>query len=209
MLAVGAVTAARIAVRTPLVITITRALYLHLWFQVGILYRQFGEKHDNMNTVLYITLVFLSQLLLWLIVGDKGINAYIYNSEFVNCAGLTILAALNGIAFFLRIAKIVSRSIGNNKTVDYISRHTFSIMMHHILGFMVLKTLFWGIDSALHINEFNLNSFLTDMWYYYLPRGLSCFRMLYVLVGLFLPLCGCKLWDKIRSHMSLHNLATK
>ncbi len=184
--------------RTDFLIKATRAFYMLLWLQVGTIYRVLLEKRDTLSSGIYFGIVLTIQSVIWLFCKDRGLFAGIYNSEFTNGPITTILAAFTGIAFSLRIAKILARSIGKSKLVSYVSEHTFSIMMHQFLGFTLLNLLFWWSDSILGIGMFDVSAFQTDVFYRYFPPSLSNLRFFYVVAGFFVPLVGCRMWDYIR-----------
>lgn len=202
-LAVFAVTCARSMEPTPQLIVLTRMLYMMFWFQMGTVYKVFLEKYDNCSNLIYFSLILCIQLIMWIICQGQGIIAGIWNSEFTNGAILTVIAAFTGIAFYLRIAKILSKSIGNSRIVHYISTHTFSIMMHHFLSFTILNVFFWKVDELFALHSFDVYAFQTDLWYRWLPEGLSQFRILYVVAGFTLPLVGCLVWEKLRCKITV------
>lgn len=136
-----------------------------------------------------------------LICRERGIIAGIWNSEFTNGPFLTLLAAGTGIAFYLRLSRILVPSFQNSNIVTYISTHTFSIMMHQMFGFFLLNCIFLIITKLLRIYDFDMISFKQDCWYCYCPGGLHCFRVLYVLFGVSIPLLGCKIYENIYSKM--------
>lgn len=55
---------------------------------------------------------------------------------------LPYLTAFTGIAFWLRIARILTPVIGSSKLVNIIADSTYSIMVNHMLGFMLVKLFF-------------------------------------------------------------------
>lgn len=199
LLASVAVLCSQRLLRTDLTITATRAFYMLFWLQAGTVYKLVLEKNDTLPSVAYFGIVLMIQSILWLLCSSKGIIAGVWNSEFTNGPILTILAAGTGIAFFLRISKIIARSIGNNHLVIYISTHTFSIMMHHFLGFTLLNLMLWKIDSIMGLGCFDMHAFRTNLWYRYFPQELSNLNFLYVIAGFLVPLGCCRIWEFVRS----------
>lgn len=200
--AITAVTCSRSLERTAFLITVTRTLYMLFWFQVGTLYRMVLEKKDTSGNYVYLSIVFILQTILVLVCGEKGICAGIWNSEFTNNGVLTILCAATGIAFTLRISRMLVPSFGSSRLVHYISTHTFSIMMHQFLGFALLNLLFFMVCNVFSIGNFDLGAFQNDLWYRYLPGNLGCMRLLYVIAGFALPLTGCWIWERLRYKIS-------
>ena len=197
LLAGGGIICSRNLPRVAMLITITRAIYMLFWLQAGTVYKLVLEKHDTLPSVLYFGILLMLQSLIWIICRKNGIMAFVYNSEFTNGPILTLLTAFTGIAFWLRVSKILSSSIGNSKLVTYISTHTFSIMMHQFLGFTLLNLLLWQIDSILGLNHFDKQAFCIDMYYKYFQSSLTNLKFLYVIFGFLVPLSGCWIWEHI------------
>ena len=195
LIAVCSVNLSKYGGRTAFEITVTRVGYMLFWFEAGGFYRRYLEKSDTCNNILYFSVVLIIQSALILICREKGIVAGIWNSEFTNGSFLTLLAAGTGIAFFLRISRILVPSFQNSHLVQYISTHTFSIMMHQMFGFFLLNIVCLGLTKIIGINDFDLEAFRNDCWYYYCPGNLYCFRVIYACFGFALPLTGCKIYD--------------
>ncbi len=53
------------------------------------------------------------------------------------------LTTMAGIAFWLRIARIISKIPYLSGKMVYIGRNTYSIMMHHMAAFMLVKGVFY------------------------------------------------------------------
>ena len=78
-----------------------------------------------------------------------------------------------GIAFWLRMAKILEPALGRSKWVNLIADNTYTIMINQILGFMVAKTvfavmnkymgIFSGFDWGLYKADYG---YLYGIWYY-------------------------------------------
>lgn len=196
LIAICAVNIARIGTRTAFEITITRAGYMLFWFEIGKIYKQYLEKKDNYNNIKYFMLVFMVQGVLLLICRKNGMVAGVWNSEFTNGPILTILAAGTGIAFYLRLSRVLVPSFKDSRLIRYISTHTFSIMMHQFAGFFLLNLFFLKLTEVMGIAGFDKIAFQKDFWYRYCPGNLYCFRMLYVFCGVALPLLGCKIYEK-------------
>ena len=64
--------------------------------------------------------------------------------KFDNGCVLPYVTAITGIAFWLRVAKLITPIIKNKKLVRMISDNTYSIMIHHIFAFMIVNWAFWG-----------------------------------------------------------------
>lgn len=140
--------------RTAFEITVTRVGYMLFWFEAGGFYRRYVEKLDTCNNLLYFSVVLTIQSILMLICREKGIVAGIWNSEFTNGPFLTLLAAGTGIAFYLRLSRMLVPSFQNSNLVTYISTHTFSIMMHQMFGFFLLNIACLSLTKMMGIRGY-------------------------------------------------------
>ena len=95
-----------------------------------------------------------------------------------------------GIAFWLRIARILNPVIGRSRTVNLIADNTFSIMVNHFLGFMLVKGIFaFVFEHTINwFADFDWNAYHTNLWYYYLPKGLIQTRLIYIVVAIALAI---------------------
>lgn len=179
--------------------TIGCLMLLYPIYQWGQFYRVYLEKRDILSNGPYFLLVCGLQFLLLLV--SKGRVAYstVWCSGFVNGPLLPFLTAACGIAFWLRIARILSPLWKKNGAVDRIGENTFAIMMHHVLGFMLVNTLFFLLSiSTLLFADFDGTAYLNSYEYRYLPMGLEIGKWLYLLAGICFPLFLQKSLDFIR-----------
>ena len=108
---------------------------------------------------------------------------------------LPLLTSLTGIVFWASAAKCLEPVLGQSRLCNYISGHTFTIMMNHI-AFMAL--LNWGL---LWVNRFyplpglDVQSIETSAWYRYSGMGTG-FYFFYFLAGLLGSLLLCRLMDR-------------
>ena len=90
-----------------------------------------------------------------------------------------------GIAFWLRIAKILEPAIGKNKYINIIADNTYSIMINHLLGFMIIKTLFACISKYFgYFNNFDMYEYKTNVLYCYFPNIFSQLLIIYIIAGI-------------------------
>lgn len=59
---------------------------------------------------------------------------------------LPLITSITGIAFWLKISKVLVSSLGQNRLVNFISENTFFFMTHHLL----VKHIFLGIFVVAH-----------------------------------------------------------
>ena len=111
-----------------------------------------------------------------------------------------------GIAFWLRISKILSASIGKSKYINIIADNTYTIMINHLLGIKILNAIF----AILHIKTdlcsgFDIHAFKTTWNYCYLPHNLNQFLILYVIFGILFSIMFQKIINKMHTILFIKN----
>lgn len=187
----------QLEVKKDLLLWFIRFGYFLPFFCFGILYKSTLESKDKLSNLYYFGVILLISLVLMIKYGTlvKGLVPSWGNFN-INPLTVYVVGGL-GIAFWLRITRILTPVLGQNKTVNLIANNTFYIMIHHILGFMILKTIYFILAKYIHLDPvFNVEQFHTNLWYYYNIDGLSQFSILYVLFGLIVPIIIRKIVPK-------------
>lgn len=185
-------------------LTIAKMLFGIGFYQLGRLYKTNLEKWDKLNNVAYFGIILVVQY--FLMVNTKSFP-YIsmWNGGMSNMKGkpwLPIIAALAGIAFFLRVSKLLTPSFGESKLVRALSMSTKSIMLHHyavIVYFNVALTLINRHICELKYFDTKWNSVL-----YKYPgphNSVSMFCLVYILLCLFVPMFGNILFRKVKEEI--------
>ena len=179
-----------------------RAGYLLPFYQLAIIYKNKWEKHDNLNSLAYFGIIFALQLMI--IAKYKGTIyytlAWAIGFEQGTIFTPTIVAIL-GIAFWLRVCRIITPIMQKSKLVMMIADNTDAVMTHHIFGFFLLNTVYAFINKisgGAHLPSFDWVKYRTDVQYTFCPEGLIQFRILYLIVGLTLPLLVVILQKKVK-----------
>lgn len=176
----------------------TRVMYFWPFFSLGMLYRIHLELKDNLNNYIYFSLIFLVSLISFYFFDGTITYTPSWGNDFDNFYRPFLVGFL-GIAFWLRISQILVPILKDNKLVLFISRNTFSIMMHHLLGFFLLKCCFYILFKIHIISNFDVKSFKTIFFYKYLPKNISNFTILYVVMGFFIPIVILKIKNYIKN----------
>lgn len=171
-----------------LYITVTRiAMYL-FFYQLGYLYKIKFEHKDKLNSWLYFSILIVVQLILIYFYDDLSFinqNMVFVNKNII----LPIITSITGILFWLRIAKIISNIVKNNKIACYIGENTFTVMMHHqFIFFLINLILLFVNNNIINIKGFVVEAFKYEMWYSYKLDGKYQFLILYVILGFLVPL---------------------
>lgn len=177
---------------------LTRVMFFLPCFQFGRFYLTHLEKKDTLNSIAYFAILFAVQLLI--LTFSKEID-YIPTkmSGFRNGVIIPYVTSVTGIAFWLRISKLLTPVVKNWSFVRLIGDNTYSIMLHQMMGYLSVKWLFYLLSCITPwFPDFNADSMRTSIWYYYLPNGLQQYGMLYLAGGIFLPIAFKKIYDLVR-----------
>lgn len=182
---------------------LTRFLYFLPFFGLGLLYKDKLENKDTSSNMLYFSIILIIKFIIIYFSG-KAISYSPANMVYFENFYLPYINGFLGIAFWLRVSKILIPLLKNNKLVNIISKNTFAIMMHHMLGFFLLNC-FWLFLSLnfKFINGFNVESFSSQMYYMYLPKKLNQFKILYVISGIGISLLIDKIIKLLKGKMKV------
>lgn len=178
---------------------LARTLILLPGYAGGQLYRRVLEKRDTMKTVPYLLVVILARVLLCMRYDNL---AYLLSScTYFTCGAFGVYAGgALAVAFYLRIARLIAPHMKKSRLAMYASRHTFDIMMHHIMGYFSVNCIFL-IFNALGIAaaDFSVRSMRTQYDYCYAPDMRSEWNILYLLAGMLVPLAIAWVTERIKA----------
>lgn len=165
-----------------------RILFLFPCFQMGRFYHQKLEKHDTLGNLPYFAMVLGIQILLNICCNGLAFSS-VWCTGFANGPVIPYVTIVSGIAFWLRIARVLTPLVGENGAVRFLGRNTYAVMMHHVIVFMLIKAVIAGVAvSAGLCPDFDFSQFYTNIDYFYLVRGAEQFKMVYLSAGVVLPL---------------------
>ena len=177
---------------------VTRSMFFLPCLQFGRLYRAKLEKADKMNSALYFSILLIASLMLHTFC-NKLEYAPSKMTGFENGVVIPYLSAIIGIAFWLRVCALAAPAIKNRKPILLVANNTYSIMIHQFMGFMVVKWLFLWLDTVTGIfPDFDIEKLHSSIFYYYLPKGITQYALLYVAAGIFVPIAIQKGVDAIK-----------
>ncbi len=184
-------------------LAIVRMLYLLPFYGLGILYQRKLEKRDNISNIWYFSVIFIAQLTIITIYGKTIRFTPSWCNDFTENIVLPYIVGILGIGFWLRIAKILEPIIKNSKCINVIADHTYPIMVHQFLGFFIVNTSFAICSKLLPIcQDFNWLEFKNNIFYFYLPRGIQQWYIVYLIAGIIVPILiswiGIKVKEKIQ-----------
>lgn len=165
-----------------------RVLFMLPGFQMGRIYKEKLEKYDTLSDGLYFLIVMGIQILITVFSGGLAFSA-VWVSSFANGPAVPYLTVITGIAFWLRIARILKDIPYFSGKLVYIGRNTYAIMMHHIFAFFLVKAVFYALYVLTPLcREFDVSLFFSEINFVYLPGGSEAGKWIYLFAGIGIPL---------------------
>lgn len=165
-----------------------RFLYFLPYYQLGILYHKKLERHDTLCNEKYFIVLLIIQFIL--ITMNKGLPSYSPSwMQFNGQIFLPYLEAILGVAFWLRVAKIMEEYTKKSKVINCVADHAYSIMAYQFLGFFFVKSLFALFSKYTPcFSNFDFVAFKSNVWYYYLPFNINQWLIVYLIFGIATPI---------------------
>lgn len=167
---------------TSLNLVISRICYFLPFYGFGTLYRSTLEEKDKVSNLPYFTILFILQLLIIIKKGYAPSSVPAWGTGYTDPITPFIIGYI-GIFFWLRVTRFLTPAFEDSRFIPYLADNTYSIMMNHIAGFMIIKFIF-----ALIFKDFNMDLCKQDIWYYYLPYNVTNFYLVYLVNGLLFPI---------------------
>ncbi len=166
-----------------------RILFLYPCFQMGQFYKKKLERHDVVGNLPYMAVVLGIQVLLQVSCNGLAFSR-VWCTGFANGPVIPYVTIVTGIAFWLRTARIITPVIGTGRAIRYLGQNTYTVMMHHVMVFMLIKWALAGIASHTGLcGDFDFVQFYTNIDYVYVMNGAEHFKMVYLTAAIVLPLC--------------------
>lgn len=167
---------------------VVRALYFLPFYGMGILYRRVLERFDRLPHGWYFAIVFFIQYVIIILCGRIPYYTPSRCDDFTEGGIVPFLVGYVAIAFWLRMAKILTPSLGRDKWVNTIADNSYSIMVNQFLGFMLVKAGFAVLSLTTgRCQDFDMDLFKTDLAYFYAPGG-RIFYIFYLAAGILVPI---------------------
>ena len=175
---------------------IFRTIFCLSWYNIGMLYKQI-EKYDTLSNQTYFSIIFIVQFLI-LMKNDANVQGSVVHFNFLINPIEVYITALLAIAFWVRICKLISVYVLRNKFLDYVGHHTFTIVENQYLGFFFLNILLHMINQVWNIG-FDEAAFYSMHNYIYLYHENYIFAVLYLIMGIGVPIVISYVWDKMKT----------
>ena len=178
-----------IGINEGFMLTIDRSLYFLFYYAMGYFYKKVLEKRDTLPNVYYFGIllgVVLAIILYYgYMPGEAPSSMQFYKEGLI----IPFVVALIGIAFWLRVARILEPVIGRSKIVNEIADNTYSIMVNQFIGFLIIKTIFGIMWAKCGLfSDFDFDLYKNYVFYIYLPKGLDGFKTIYLIAGIVVPI---------------------
>lgn len=173
-------------------LVLVRMLYLLPFYGLGIFYKKVLEKYDRLSNITYFSIIMVISLIIILKYGVIPSYTPSWCNDFYHISIMPFIVGFLGIALWFRICTILQSVLGKNKYINIVADNTYSIMLHHFMGFMIVKTIF-----NLFASDFNFGQYKSNLWYMYLPNGINQFKIIYLISGIVFPILIKKMIDKV------------
>ena len=178
-----------------------RLLLMFPGFQMGKIYKEKIERHDTLSDGIYFLMVIGVQILISIFNAGLAFGV-VWVTSFANGFVVPYLAVVTGIAFWLRTARLISETPVVSEKLVTVGRNTYSVMMHHVAVFMLIKGIFYLCSCLTSLCAgFDRELFFHDINYVYLPGGTEASKWIYMLAGIGVPLLIAEGLKKIKVFM--------
>lgn len=186
--------------RTGWWIVLDRMLYFMPFYGLGNYYKSELEKYDSIGNTFYFLSIFTVQLAIICIYKETPAYSPSWMGDFDDGVFLPYMVGVLGIAFWLRISNILEPVIGKSKAINVIADNTYSIMVNHPSGFLVVNTLYALIFKyTSFLNDFSIKDYKENVTYTYMINGMGQSLIIYLIAGLVFPITLSLLIHKIKN----------
>lgn len=181
-------------------IGIERILFFLIFYYLGGIYKTYIENRSVFsikNALLVIFSCFLINELLRNTI-NAGIAYNVHQMKFpAQSYWLPMITACTGICLYLQFANFIIYKVRNYHILNFIGRHTYSVMTHHQFFFWLTNTVLWF--TAQHnlqlLTYFDYKKYMTEI-YYHIDTPYPREDYIYLLAGLCGPLFCCWFYDR-------------
>ena len=146
------------------------------------------ERHDTLGNLPYFAIVIGIQVLLNICCHGLAYST-VWCTGYANGPLIPYVTVVTGIAFWLRIARVLEPAFRDSRAVRYLGRNTYAVMMHHVIAFMLIKMVIAGAAAAIGcFGDLEWAELYTNIDYFYLVGGEEHFKMVYLAAGVLIPL---------------------
>lgn len=178
---------------------LVRWLFFLPFYYGGLFYKRTLEYYDTLPGTVYFSVVLALKLVVAVWLGKMPSYTPALCNDFVDGVVAPFIVCGLGVAFWLRVARILEPIIGRNKYVNLIADNTFSIMMNHLLGFLIVNVVYAFVAKTTGVFvDFDWVAFNTDKFYVYTLRGMNQTKIIYIVVAIVFSVGVQKCLDKVK-----------
>lgn len=186
-----------------------RVFILGWFYHFGVIYKKYVEKWFNKETGLItcvcciIAMAFLNQIF--------GVQHFLFNSlswkvegmeNFGILSGIYLLiVGVIGIIFWLKISQVLVPALGRSRFFNFVSNHTFEIMMNHIFFMWLFNLILVKVNNIWPLTNFDVNSAIIEPWYRWVDSKWS--NLMYFICGLAGAMAVAWLTDKFKEYRNV------
>lgn len=109
--------------------------------------------------------------------------------DFYNGPVVPVICGFIAVAFWVRVARVLTPTLGKSKPVLAIANNTFSIMVNQFVGFILIKSFFALMNVSFgFFKNFDFEKYKTDIWYYYFPNNIDHIAIVYIAAAIIVPI---------------------
>jgi len=183
-----------------------RVMFFLPFFEFGYLYKnKWQEKEDKIPTVPYLIILFAINYILYKVFGTLNYNMHEFSSFKTEGLVIPLISSIVGILFYTRLARVLSKWLGKNKLVNYISNNTFAIMTHHMFVLFIFNFILYLINCYIvQIPYYDTERFVQGWVYIYeLPNLRILMQIGYVIYAIAGSLGLQYIYEKIKEKYNL------
>ena len=170
-------------------LVLTRFLFFLPFYGAGMLYKNCLEKHDHLKNLPYFGIILASLIVILCIFNKIPYYTPSWMRGNSSLIFMPFLVGFLGVAFWLRVSRILTPVVGRSKLVNLVADSSYSIMINQYLGFMLVNTVFAVMSKFITLTPtFNWKLYKSKVAYKYLPNNNSHFLILYLIAGIAVPI---------------------
>ena len=171
-------------------------------YEMGIFYKKILEKYANkIPDGVMLLAVLIIQFIVVRTCNGLAFSA-VWCSSFANGPIIPYVTTITGIIFWYRISKMLAKIPKVSHIVAYIGDRSFSVMMHHVLGFFIVNTIFYFAYTsqlASAFANFDVHSYFYSVDYVYWIHDNPFTKWIYLAAGLTISLLLYKAEAAVRN----------
>ena len=183
---------------------LVRWLFFLPFYYGGIFYKKILEYHDTLPGGTYFSIIFALKLVVAVWLGKMPSYTPALCNDFVDGVIAPFIVCALGVAFWLRIARVLEPILGRNKYVNLVADNTYSIMMNHILGFQIVNMVYAFVAKTMGLfGDFDWGAYEMDKFYVYTLGGINQTKIIYIIVAIVFSVGVQRCIDKVKGMINI------